>query len=193
MRDHTRRKVLIQIASVGGVALTGGTASAAAVCQRTISDIEGPFYIPSAPLRNNLALYGDKGTPLLMEGRVFNASCTEVVGGAAIEFWQANPMGVYDNNSSEMRYRCKLTTDPKGRYSLRTLLPGLYLNGSSYRPRHIHMKIYDPFGKERLTTQLYFRGDPHLKGDPFGHPSLVMDFSETNKEGMVASSVDFYI
>ena len=46
----------------------------------------------------------------------------------------------------------------------RTILPGKYLNGNSFRPSHIHFKISAP-GFSTLTTQLYFEGDTSIPGD----------------------------
>ena len=113
--------------------------------------------------------------------------------GAKIEFWQANPAGEYDNISEEMRYRCILYTDKNGAYTLKTLLPGLYKNGDAYRPHHIHVRIWDSFGRERLTTQLYFEGDPHLKGDSFANESLVMLFDGSLTTVIVAQDIDFIV
>ena len=41
-----------------------------------------------------------------------------------------------------MKYRGLVQTDAQGVFELTTLLPGRYLNGSLYRPRHIHVKVY---------------------------------------------------
>ena len=49
-------------------------------------------------------------------------------------------------------------------YIFETIKPGLYLNGSSYRPSHIHFKITPP-GFNALITQLYFQGDPYIPTD----------------------------
>ena len=36
----------------------------------------------------------------------------------------------------------------------------------AFRPSHIHAKVYVD-GVERLTTQLYFVGDPFIAADPW--------------------------
>ena len=41
-------------------------------------------------------------------------------------------------------------------------MPGRYALGGSYRPAHLHVRIYDALGGERLVTQLYFADDPFL-------------------------------
>ena len=49
-------------------------------------------------------------------------------------------------------------------YVFESIKPGLYLNGSTYRPSHIHFRITPP-GFSVLITQLYFQGDPHIPTD----------------------------
>ncbi|MFT4980035.1 MAG: protocatechuate 3,4-dioxygenase beta subunit, partial [Myxococcota bacterium] len=68
-----------------------------------------------------------------------------------------------------------------------------YLNGAHYRPRHIHVKVTDPDGIERLTTQLYFEGDPHLSCDAFASTSLVLPFSGSEETEMAAEDVHFVL
>ena len=63
----------------------------------------------------------------------------------------ADARGAYDN--SGYRFRGHQLTDARGRYSLFTVVPGLYPG----RTRHIHVKVQAP--RERvLTTQLFFPG-----------------------------------
>ena len=45
-----------------------------------------------------------------------------------------------------------------------SIYPGKYLNGSEYRPAHIHFKITPP-SYPALTTQLYFQGDSDIPSD----------------------------
>lgn len=147
-------------------------------CRATAAQIEGPFYRPDAPERTDIVEEADEGTVVTLAGRVLEAGCAAAIAGAVVEVWQADPKGAYDNASSQMRYRCRITTDADGAWSLRTLLPGRYLNGSTLRPRHLHVKVLVD-GVERLTTQLYFEGDPYLVCDPFANTSLVVPFSGT--------------
>jgi protocatechuate 3,4-dioxygenase beta subunit len=113
--------------------------------------------------------------------------------GSTIEFWQADPDGSYDNSSSEMKYRCAITVGQDGNYSLETLLPGRYLNGTQYRPHHIHVKIWDAEGVEVLVTQLYFDGDEYLECDGFANRSLVIPFEGSLDTEVIASDVDFIV
>ncbi len=142
-------------------------------CEETEDNIEGPFYRPGAPNRTVLGAPAgfDK---LRIEGTVrgLGASCA-ALNGALLDVWQADGTGAYDNASAEFRFRGRMSAGASGRYAFETVLPGRYLNGPTYRPRHIHFKVSHP-GFVLLTTQLYFEGDPFLADDPFMHPSLVI-------------------
>ncbi|MEM7157479.1 MAG: hypothetical protein AAF799_31845 [Myxococcota bacterium] len=147
------------------------------VCEATDPDIEGPFYRPDIPIRDNLDLYDDPGDPLVLQGRVLNEACTPVAN-AVVELWQASPRppgskpgdldGTYDD-TADYRYYGQVATNERGEYSFTTLMPGWYLNGAEYRPAHLHMKVWVR-GTELLNTQLYFEGDPFNEGDPWFNP-----------------------
>ena len=44
---------------------------------------------------------------------------------------------------------------------------------TNYRPSHFHVKVWVD-GIERLTTQLYFEGDPYFGVDSIWLPELIM-------------------
>lgn len=76
------------------------------------------------------------------------------------------PADATDTGRIAIRYRGQIAADSEGRFTLTTLRPGWYLNGASYRPAHLHLKVWVD-GKERLTTQLYLEDDPYNKDDPW--------------------------
>ncbi|HZF99553.1 MAG TPA: T9SS type A sorting domain-containing protein, partial [Chitinophagales bacterium] len=88
--------------------------------------------------------------------------CTQYIADTIIDIWHANDAGQYDNTGFNLRG--KTMTNAQGFYSFETVLPGKYLNGGEYRPRHIHFKI-TPTGFPTLTTQLYFTGDTSIPSD----------------------------
>jgi protocatechuate 3,4-dioxygenase beta subunit len=73
--------------------------------------------------------------------------------------------------------RGRLQTDAGGVYRYTSVLPGAYLNGSQYRPKHVHYRVTHP-SASGLVTQLYFQGDPHIPQDPYVRDALVMPLSE---------------
>ncbi len=157
----------------------------ARACAATAANIEGPYYRPGAPSRSDLVSAGISGIPLLISGRVLSLDCRSALENAMLDVWQADSNGRYDNDGSfgapppAYRLRGKLVSDAQGGFSIRTIIPGRYLNGASYRPAHVHVKISAP-GHRPLTTQLYFPDDPYNASDPFIDRSLIMDVSGNN-------------
>ena len=171
-------------------------------CEATPPDIQGPFWRDGVPVRTEYDLYGHAGTSLTISGLVTDLDCTPLAG-AIVEIWHADPTTVtaedlqagdsvdYDRTSEAMRYRGQLATDKDGRYSFHTLKPGWYLNGASFRPSHIHVKIWVD-GVERLTTQLYFEGDPFSVDDPWATPQMSIALT-LDAEGAATGSFDFSV
>ena len=60
-------------------------------------------------------------------------------------------------------------TDQDGRFTLQTIVPGLYPG----RTRHIHVKVQRPNGPV-LTTQLYFPGEARNAADGIFSTELLM-------------------
>ena len=197
----SRRKLIL---AGSGVVLAGvasrirpaeacGTA-APKVCATTHDNIEGPYYRTGAPERWDLTTPGMKGTPLDIEGRVLAADCTTPLRDTELDIWQANDEGHYDNDGSMkgvgMLLRGRVRTDGDGRYRVKSILPGRYLNGRQYRPAHVHVKLRAK-DHQALTTQLYFPDDPFNEIDPFIHQSLVMDVKKT--DGALKARFDFVL
>ena len=197
----SRRTFLHRSAVVVGGALLGGPAFAAKqVCRLTQSEILGPFYRFGAPFRSQLAGSEEPGDRLILTGTVFSSDCRTPLPGALIEVWQANQAGLYDTNKpgnftepTTFHLRGMLLTNENGKYELETILPGRYpippgLPGlEKYagltRPAHIHVRIMEGLHIP-LTTQIYFKGDPCIAGDPWARrkPSLAIDLKQEGKQ-----------
>lgn len=135
-------------------------------CNKTTLDYygQGPFYTAGAPdiVNNQLADVNETGTRLILSGVVRTLDCTLQIPNTVIDAWHANDAGQYDTQGFNLRGITH--SNAQGFYLFETILPGKYLNGSSYRPSHIHFKITPP-GFSTLTTQLYFEGDTDIPGD----------------------------
>ncbi|MEX0966920.1 MAG: T9SS type A sorting domain-containing protein [Bacteroidia bacterium] len=131
----------------------------------TTADIEGPYYIPGSPHSSKIASSGSAGTKLFITGSVYANDCTTPIKGAVVDVWQANDGGGYEDEN----YRGIIKTDQTGKYAFESILPGKYLNGSQYRPRHLHYKVSAPdiIPGLVLTTQIYFEGDTSIPIDPW--------------------------
>ncbi len=135
-------------------------------CEKTTLDLygEGPFYTDNPPVLqgNQLAEANEAGTRMIISGRVFNLDCSQYLPNTLIDIWHANDAGQYDNQGYNLRGQ--VYSNNQGFYMFETIQPGKYLNGSKYRPSHIHFKITPP-GFQTLTTQLYFEGDTDIPED----------------------------
>ena len=64
---------------------------------------------------------------------------------------------------TEHLYNCRAhgTAGATGVVPFRSFLPGHYVAGTQWRPRHIHLRAQAP-GHVTVVTQIYFHGDPYL-------------------------------
>ncbi len=197
-----RRRFLQRSAiGMGGAALGLSALTAAKECALTEQDILGPMYNYGAPkFQVKLAPDDEPGQKLMLRGTVLSADCKTPLPGTIIEIWQADDKGNYDKKKPgdflepppPFHLRGMLLTDANGRYEIDTVVPGAYpippgmpgleKFGNLTRARHIHIKVL-PFLNVALTTQLYFKGDPHLPGDPWGghKPGLALDTKTDGK------------
>jgi protocatechuate 3,4-dioxygenase beta subunit len=132
----------------------------------TEPQIEGPYFKPRSPRRDDLTESGSRAQVVLLEGTVLTRSCRPVPG-ALLDLWHADENGDYDN--SGFRYRGHVLADETGRYRFRTILPGLYPG----RTRHYHLNVQAPRTR-MLTTQLYFPREPRNEEDSLFSEELLV-------------------
>ncbi|MER3328704.1 MAG: twin-arginine translocation signal domain-containing protein, partial [Candidatus Kapaibacterium sp.] len=175
MKNNSRRQFL-KNTTLAGIALStlSNNPKASAeepketnqACEVTTLDYygEGPFYTDNPPIKEDgqIAKENEAGQRIRISGRVTNLDCTEILSGSIVDVWHANDAGEYDNTGYNLRG--KVIANEQGFYMFETILPGKYLNGSRYRPSHIHFKITPP-DFPTLTTQLYFEGDTSIEDD----------------------------
>ncbi len=144
---------------------------------------EGPFYTPNSPERTSLLEPGVTGTRIILTGSTLSTDC-QPVPGALVDFWHADDGGVYDN--AGYRLRGHQFADASGRYTLETIVPGLYPG----RTRHFHVKVQAPNGPI-LTTQLFFPDEPGNAVDSIFDPQLVIALQQTS-DGL-SGAFDFVV
>jgi protocatechuate 3,4-dioxygenase beta subunit len=127
---------------------------------------EGPYFTPNSPRRRSIVAAGSRGTRLTLSGRVLTTG-GRAVPRALVDFWQCDAGGAYDNEG--YRFRGHQLTDAKGRYTLFTVVPGLYPG----RTKHIHVKVQAP-GEDVLTTQLFFPGVSRNASDGIYDPECLI-------------------
>lgn len=146
----------------------------------TRPNLEGPYYTPGAPLREDGVLYehapGADAQLLMLGGRVLDAAGGSPITGAELDFWQADENGKYDNEGFHLRGI--LRSDAEGAYRLHTVVPRDYsdhdhdpvgelfsaMGRHSRRAAHIHLKARAS-GYAALTTQVFVPWSGHLADD----------------------------
>ncbi|NEQ54738.1 MAG: intradiol ring-cleavage dioxygenase [Leptolyngbya sp. SIO3F4] len=149
----------------------------------TPSQTEGPFYTPDSPQRQSLMESGLAGTPILVTGQVLSSECLPIAG-ALVDCWHTNDQGEYDN--SGYTFRGHQFTDADGRYSIETIVPGIYPG----RTRHFHIKV-QARNQPVLTTQLYFPDEPANQDDFIFNPALLMSVKDS--DGIKKASFNFVL
>lgn len=147
------------------VGITGGsTASATPDCLLTPEETEGPYYIQSSQLRQDIT-EGKAGQAISLVLTVVNARTCQPIPNAMVDIWHADADGVYsaypgqgDSRSVDTTGKTFLrgiqVTDAQGKVSFTSLYPGWYRG----RTTHVHFKIHFN-DNTRVTSQLYFPED----------------------------------
>ena len=202
MKNKNNRRTLIKLGGLGSLGLFSRMASSAVP---TPTQTEGPFYPVMDQRSKNQDLTRLEGSDKVALGQVviINGIVTDVddkpLSGAVIDMWQACASGKYshpgDPNPApldpDFQYFARLITDNEGKFSAKTVIPGSYQATPTWeRPPHIHFRV-DAWGKNTLTTQMYFGGqslnaaDNILQAIPADQrASVIVDFSQANAEGI---------
>ncbi|NHN32103.1 dioxygenase family protein [Paenibacillus agricola] len=145
---------------------------------------EGPYFTPNSPERISLLEKGMAGIKLTLTGYVLSTDCLPVKH-ALVDFWQADDKGEYDNKGFILRGH--QYTDDQGKYTLETVVPGLYPG----RTRHIHVKVQAP-NQKILTTQIFFPNEAGNAKDSIFNKALVMDIKD-QADNSKSASLDFVL
>jgi len=133
------------------------------VCTLTPEQIEGPFYLDQARIREDIS-EGKPGVALRLVLHVLEASAScAPIPRAAVDLWQSDALGIYSGYEGaaiaprhvepvddKTFLRGTQLTDRAGGVRFQTIYPGWYLG----RTPHVHLKVR--VGAKAATTQLYF-------------------------------------
>lgn len=191
------RQEFILLSDVLGVSMLVDTVNQDVIEGSTETTVLGPVYVENPPASPNGVdvAEGMSGQRLYVEG-VVRAANGAPVAGAEVDVWQADDEGLYDVQKPELdagqtELRARLTTDEKGRFWFRSIIPKFYsipVDGpvgelvratkrGTIRPAHVHFLINAP-GYERLITHVFVNGDPYINDDAVfaAKTSLVGEF-----------------
>ncbi len=168
----TRRHMLHTLLALGATASIALPRAARAVggpVVATPSVSLGPFYPAQKPTDSDADLTQVAGRPqraagtiLYTSGRVLDLQGRPLPN-ATLEMWQANAFGRYhhpgDSDASgkldpNFQAYARIMTDAEGRYRIKTIKPPPY----GGRTPHLHYIVASE--RTRLTTQMFFDGDP---------------------------------
>jgi hydroxyquinol 1,2-dioxygenase len=158
--------------------------------------VQGPFYVPGAPLREygaNIAEESDAGVPALVSGRVLDLQGRPLPG-AEVDVWQNGDDQLYAvqrHDAPEEHLRGRFITREDGSYAFMAVRPTPYpipydgpvgrmleLTGRHpWRPAHVHM-IIRAGGYRTLTTHVFDVESRYLDSDAVFavKPSLTRTF-----------------
>ncbi len=198
------RRALLRRAGLASLGLAG----LAAADTQTPPQTEGPFFPVADRADKDLDLTRVAGHELRAEGEPVTVSGVvrdldgAPLSGVLLDVWQACASGRYDHPRDpnpapvdpHFQYWARMLTDGDGRFRFKTIIPGAYPASRDWdRPPHIHFRV-DAFRQPRLTTQMYFAGNPLndidliLRDTARRHgaearDSLLVDFSDRDDDG----------
>lgn len=164
------RRVLLAQAAAGAVA---GPVLAAGKLPPTPQETTGPFFPVVAPKDRDWDLTRiagragrAKGQIIEIGGRVLRQDGSPAAG-AQLRIWQANAAGRYlhasDDNVAaaidpDFEGHAVIKAGADGAWRLLTVKPGAYPAAGGVRTPHVHFEVTGQ--RYRLTTQMYFPGEP---------------------------------
>jgi hydroxyquinol 1,2-dioxygenase len=178
-----KRQEFILLSDTLGVSMLVDAINHAASQGATESTVLGPFFVQTAPEKQNGEdiSAGIEGEPMLVTGSV-STSEGKPVAGAVVEVWHSDDDGNYDvqqlDEIGDLAMRARLHTDADGRFHFWSIRPAAYpiphdgpvgemleaQGRHPWRPAHVHFMISAP-GFEQLVTHVFAAGDKYLDSD----------------------------
>ena len=149
----------------------------------TTANLLGPFWRLDSPRTKNgdtIIRSATPGPEMFVNAWVKDAKGNPV-SGAEVDIWQSSTEGLYENQDptqADMNLRGKFTTDAKGHFSFRSILPAGYpipVTGPvgdllraqgrhNMRPAHLHFLIFKE-GFKTHVSQVYVPQDQNIETD----------------------------
>ncbi|KAJ7709024.1 intradiol ring-cleavage dioxygenase [Mycena rosella] len=203
------RQEFILLSDVLGVSSLVDSMNNAKPPGATEATVLGPFFTTDALEFDNGASIASegKGDYMWVEGKVLDTKGNPIPN-CLIDTWETDSNGLYDTQYSQRGgpdCRGRLHTKDDGSFFFRAIVPVSYpipsdgpvghmvkaLGRHVFRPAHLHMML-QATGFEKLTTALYFKGNPYLTSDAvFGVKSSLIVETTTETDVTVTRARGF--
>jgi protocatechuate 3,4-dioxygenase beta subunit len=142
--------------------------------------LSGPCAGASSKIK--LAPQGERGTPLVVEGRVNRPDGATPAAGVTVYAYQTGADGRYTKpGSTTMRIHGWLTTDGEGRFRIDTVRPGPY--PQSRVAAHIHLQCWSHEFPPQHTPELMFEDDEFVTSEDLRRAAGLGDFRNVHRVG----------
>jgi protocatechuate 3,4-dioxygenase beta subunit len=154
------------------VATPAGAIMPSSQCRPTMRTTEGPYSLPTSPLRSDIR-EGKPGVPLTLRLQVVDNYTCQPMPNVKVEVWQSDAIGIYSgvinmqfdivtlkassegqpDTRGQQFLRGHQVSDTDGYVIFNTIFPGWY----SARLPHVHVRAYrdSPRGTMSHNTQLF--------------------------------------
>jgi protocatechuate 3,4-dioxygenase, beta subunit len=102
----------------------------------------------------------EPGTPLVVNGRVYDHTGTKPLAGVKLYAYHTDAKGVYGKIPGFPRLKGTVVTDAQGRFQWDTIRPMPYPGGGN--PAHIHIEASGGGYPKQWVEDLLFTDDPYL-------------------------------
>ena len=180
---NARHNEVVLLADVLGFSTLVALLNNSDTSGRTPGALLGPFYRGGSPEYENgqcIACAGSPGAALFVHARVLDTSGRPVAN-AAVDVWQASPVGLYENQDEsqpDRNLRGRFLTGADGAFTFRSVRPAGYpvptdgpvgallaaQQRHPYRPAHLHFAIFAE-GYATLVSQVFADDSEHLDTD----------------------------
>jgi len=122
----------------------------------------------------------ERGTPLVVEGRVYRPDGTTPAPGVTVYAYHTGTDGLYTKpGSNQMRIHGWLTTDREGRFRIETIRPGPY--PKSRVAAHIHIQCWSRDFPPQHTPEVLFDDDEFVSAEDRRSSAGLGDFLNVHR------------
>lgn len=168
MATNKQRRSFLK--KVGLVLLGTQIVPADLLAEEGIADL--PHYVPHISEKTDLRKSFLEGSSLVFQGKLLSETSRMPISNATVEVWHCNSKGQYGYKA----YRGKATTDSRGRYRFKTILPGQKKENGGKKMRRVHVLVKAKGYKSQFFDLLLdSKGYAYIDGNHWGENKLAQE------------------